>query len=232
MSARSELNSLLSKAEVFPYRRVGKVRVAHNRATPPETLAAATEAVSRFAPSLVDVWGEPEGSVINTWRDAGYAVLEVCDDPCPVGVDPQRCGVAWLIDRAARYHFAFVVTPAGELSMSGLPDEKGNAWDVKVVKQWLPGWYVSACKERRPEIVAHVSAREVETPTQPEPSSDDSEGERCATCSATVYHTGPEVQRMCHMVTCPYWTKESSVGAEWMAEARRQLASQTRRNAG
>jgi hypothetical protein len=59
----------------------------------------------------------------------------------------------------------------------------------------------------------------------------DPEGERCGVCAATVYHTGPEVQRLCGMVTCPYWTPESGVGPDWLAEARKAQGWQDRKRA-
>ena len=47
-----------------------------------------------------------------------------------------------------------------------------------------------------------------------------SEGERCRVCVATVYTHSPELQRMCHMVRCPYWYPGAGVGPEWLEAER------------
>lgn len=179
MSAQNELKRLLEKADVTPYRRVGKVRAAHNPRTPADTLAAALDAVRKFAPVLVDAWGEPPGNLVSDWRDRGLSVADVCDDPCPRDVDPATCPVDWLVGRSARYHFRVLAVPPADVRFEGV-----EGWDLPKVVPLLPSWYVAACRDRRGEIVAHVnSAREAEA-TDPEP-----ESTRCKVCQAMLFTT-------------------------------------------
>lgn len=186
MSANNELRRLLDKAEVHPYRRVGRVRVAHNPLTPKETLDAALAAVRKFAPVLVDAWGEPDGNQVHRWREQGMTVAEVCDDPLPRDVDPGACPIAWLVERAARYHFRIVGAPPADIRFEG-----ADGWSLKSVVPLLPQWYTDACKARRAEIVAHLIAQTAsrdagrEPECSPEPSTADLEDESTATNSPT-----------------------------------------------
>lgn len=151
MAAREELNRLLKKAGVTPYRRVGKVRVAYDARCPRPTFAAAVEAVKAFAPALVDEWGEPPGSLVSDWRTAGLTPADVCDDPCPRGIDPRTCDPAWLLARCERYHFRLAPAPDG---MTGVPLD---GWTMDAIRQSLPAWFVDACRARRAELVAAVA---------------------------------------------------------------------------
>lgn len=174
MSATGELKRLLAAARVTPYRRVGKVRAIYDPATPGETLAAALAAVRAFAPAMVDEWGEPSGNWVSEQRRAGAAVAEVCDDPVPAGIDPAACPVAWLAERSARYHFRVVADGAGGIAFSPEGD-----WNMRAVVPLLPAWYVAACRERRPEIVAHVLATAQASPAAHEP-------QTCRVCGRDV----------------------------------------------
>lgn len=160
MSAKAEFARLLKRAGVTPYRRVGKVRVAHDPRTPADTMAAAVAAVKRFAATLVDEWGEPTAATADYWKREGFKPLDVCDDPQPADVDPLACPVEWLVGRAARYHFRLTCPAPGRLLGVGI-----HGWDMADVRPLLPGWYAAASRARVAEIVAHVAAtaREAET---------------------------------------------------------------------
>lgn len=171
MAVVDELARLLVQASVIPYRRVGKVRVVYDPFTPPETVQAAINAVKKFAtanPSLVDAWGEPTGHQVHKWRTEGFVVVDVCDDPCPRDVDPATCAIGWLIERCTRYHFRVLPAPDGNLAFEGI-----GTWDMKGVSPLLPAWFLSACRDRKPEIVAHLgpyqSVETLDTSGDPEP---------------------------------------------------------------
>ncbi|MFO0796343.1 MAG: hypothetical protein U0804_02635 [Gemmataceae bacterium] len=156
MSAKAEVARLLKQAGVTPYRRVGKVRVAHDPRTPAATLEAAVGAVKRFAPAMVDGWGEPTAAQEDYWRREGFRPLDVCDDPPAPDVDPMTCPVEWLVGRAARYHFRFTCPQPGQLLGVGL-----DGWDMDDVRPLLPRWYAAAARARRSDLIAHfASARE------------------------------------------------------------------------
>lgn len=227
MSAHTELKKLLKQADAIPFRRVGKVRAAHNPKSAPELLKAVFAAVQQFAPALVDEWGEPNGNCVGKWREEGLSIAFVCDDPIPRDVNPVACPISWLVERCPRYHFRLAPAEPDSMRFEALDD-----WDIGKITPLLPGWFVSACKERRAEIVAHVqaTARESSTPSQPEGASEDSEGERCELCAATLYTTAPEVQQMCHMILCPYWTP--GIGPDWMPKERESAQWKERRKAG
>lgn len=158
MSAKAEFARLLKRAGVTPYRRVGKVRVAHDPRTPADTLAAAVAAVKRFAVTLVNEWGEPTAATLDYWRREGFKPLDVCDDPHPADVDPAACPVAWLVDRAARYHFRLTCPEPGRLLGVGV-----GGWEMAAVRPLLPAWYAAASRARYADILAHVAAREPES---------------------------------------------------------------------
>jgi hypothetical protein len=183
MAASDELTRLLARAGVTPYRRVGKVLVMYDPATPNDTVQAAIEAVKRFSSALVDEWGAPTGDMVSEWRiPDNMAIVEVCDDPCPRDVDPAMCPIAWLVGRASRYHFRFLVSATGELQMDGLPSEDGNGkWKAKNVRKLLPQWFMDACRDRRDEIASHISARRESETAPPDP-----EPERCPECGRDV----------------------------------------------
>lgn len=152
MAARDEFQRLAKRAGVHPYRRGGKVRMAYDPRTPNETVRAALEAVHKFAFGLVDVWGEPSTEQMAQWRAGGLVPADVCDDPLPNGIDPAVVPVGWLVERAARYHFA--IDAVGD----GIAFRALDGWSMKDVTAALPAWYAVACKDRRAEIVAHVIA--------------------------------------------------------------------------
>lgn len=83
---------------------------------------------------------------------------------------------------------------------------------------------IDAVKKFKPALLsiyapdAAPAPREAETAPEAEPAADDSEGERCDTCSAVILTTGPDLFRMCRQVTCPHWTPEA--GPEWVARER------------
>ncbi len=88
----------------------------------------------------------------------------------------------------------------------------------------------------RTNVLAHLAgmgAAHLAKSAPPEPApaetEDESAGTHCDTCSATVYTTSPEVQRMCHRIACPLWTEGSGVGPEWMAKERSAAAYRNRR---
>lgn len=153
MAATDELKRLLDKAGVVPYRRVGKVRVAHDPGTPASTLAAAVAAVKNFSASL-DGYDEPTPERMAEWQRGGFVPLDVCDEPPPRGVDPRTVDPAWLVDRCERYHFRPVPTATGSLSFEYL-----DGWTSGAVVPLLPTWFTAACRDRRPELVAVVSTR-------------------------------------------------------------------------
>lgn len=153
MSARHEFDRLLRRAGVTPFRRVGKVRVAHDPGTPGDTLKAAIEAVKRFAPAHAETWPDATAEQLAEWKRQGLVVLSVCDEPCPRGLDPEACPVEILIDRCERYHFRLSVDRSGGLAFSALP-----GWTMAAVTPLLPAWFVEACRARRPEIVEALAA--------------------------------------------------------------------------
>ena len=149
MAATAELDRLLGRAGVIPYRRVGKVRLAFQPGTPGATIEAAAGAVKAFAPAMVDVWGEPSAATAFEWKNRKLEPRDVCDDPCPADVDPMTIAVGWLIARCERYHFRLTCTADGFLSSIGL-----NGWKADTVKPLLPAWFADACRKRKDEITA------------------------------------------------------------------------------
>lgn len=154
MAASDELARLLVKAGAVPYRRVGKIRVAHDPRTPADTLKAVFRAVEVMArdAALVDRWGEPPGNKVTEWRKQGLVPADVCDDPCPRDVDPKTCPAAWLVARCQRYHFRCVPAPGG------LAFEGTDGWELKSVVPLLPAWFTNACRTRRQELVEHLES--------------------------------------------------------------------------
>lgn len=192
MAARDEFQRLAKRAGVHPYRRGGKVRMAYDPRTPNETVRAALEAVLKFAPGLVDVWGEPSAEQMAEWRAGGLVPADVCDDPQPSDVDPATVPVSWLVSRASRYHFA--IDAAGD----GIAFRALDGWQMKDVTAALPAWYAALCKARRGEIVEYVaaSAREAQAPEE------DIRPVTCSTCGKDA--TDPETRaRLADPVFCP-----------------------------
>lgn len=179
MSGQNELLRLLGKAEVRPFRRVGKLRAEYRRGTPNETLQAAFAALKQFAGA--DVWPdlpelpEPERAAL------GVMVADVCDDPAPKDVDPATCPVTWLVERAARYHLRIIAVPPDGIGFDG-----ADGWRLRDVTPLLPAWYTAVCRDRRAEIVAHVNAAHARQ-TAPDP-----EEESCRLCGADV--SDPELR--------------------------------------
>lgn len=192
MAARDEFQRLANRAGIRPYRRGGKVRMAYDPRTPDETVRAAIAAVLKFAPGLVDVWGEPTGEQMAEWRAAGLVPADVCDDPQPGDADPATVPVAWLVNRAARYHFA--IDPAGD----GIAFRALDGWQMKDVIAALPAWYAAVCKSRRGEIVEHVHAN---TPREPADPEGDIRPVMCSVCGR--HATDPETrQRLADPLFC------------------------------
>lgn len=156
MSAQHELNRLLARASVTPYRRVGKIRIVHDPRTPADTLAAAVEAVKAFAGTLADSWSEPSRATADQWQAAGLRPLDICDDPCPRGIDPLACNAAWLVARCGRYHFRLTSPEPGRLL--GVPHD---GWSMDAIKRLLPGWFVDASRRRVAELADALTRQEV-----------------------------------------------------------------------
>lgn len=154
MTATRELDRLLQKAGTVAYRKIGRVRLAHDPRLPGPTLAAAVAAVRAFAPAHPDRWPEYTPADAPAWLARGItAARDVCDDPCPGGIDPALCPAEWLVARCARYHFR--LTPAGPGKVIGVGLD---GWDMAEVRKHLPGWFAAACRERLAELVAAVAA--------------------------------------------------------------------------
>lgn len=153
MGIRDEFDRLMRRAGVTPFRRVGKVRVSYDPRTPGDTIRAALDAVRKFAPSLAEGWPEMTGSVAGEWKAQGLTTVDVCDEPCPRGMDVAACPVEILIDRCERYHFRLSVTDSGTLTFTPV-----GGWSMSAITPMLPAWFVDACRSRRQEIVASLTA--------------------------------------------------------------------------
>jgi hypothetical protein len=155
MAVQDELKRLLARASVTPYRRIGKIRIVHDPRTPADTLAACVEAVRAFAATLADTWAEPSGKQAAQWHSAGLRPLYICDDPCPRGIDPMACNVAWLIARCERYHFRLTSPEPGKLL--GVAHD---GWRMGAIKPLLPVWFADAGRERMSELADALARQE------------------------------------------------------------------------
>jgi len=198
MGASSELDRLLRQAGVIPYRRVGKVRVAHDPRTPAPTLGAALEAVRRFA-ATKDGYPEPAHETMVGWLNQGLKSAEACDDPIPAGVSPPAAPTDWLLGRCERYHFRLDAAAAG-----GLAFVASDGWNMQTISPLLPGWFVAACKMRRADLEAAVRARsdarrhDVHHPPPP-----DEHPATCPACQSPVWDR-EETGDLCPLAGCPY----------------------------
>jgi hypothetical protein len=94
---------------------------------------------------------------------------------------------------------------------------------IDAVKKFKP----ELLKMYAPQLAEQQSMpqpRESQSPPEPSADADELESESCRACLATVYGPTPEIQQVCHMVTCPFWTPESGVGPTWIARERGRFA--------
>lgn len=148
MATIDEFRRLLKKAGVTPYRRVGKVRIVHDRGLPATTRTAAIEAVRTFAPALVNEWGEPTKEMTAEWDRLGLVVAEVCDDPMPAGLDPRICEPDWVYQWVERYHFR-LTRPEPERLLGVAMD----GWEMPTIKPLLPAWFIELSQKRYSDLL-------------------------------------------------------------------------------
>lgn len=154
MSATAELDRLLKKAGVIAYRKIGKVRLAHDPRLPAQTLACAVDAVRAFGLAHPDHWPTYRPEDGPKWLKLGVtAVREVHDDPCPPDIDPLTCDARWIVGRCARYSFRMTSPGPGKVVGVGI-----DGWDMAEVRKFVPDWFRVASGKRIAELAAIVRA--------------------------------------------------------------------------
>lgn len=148
MATIDEFRRLLKKAGVVPYRRVGKIRIVHDRDLPVPTRTAAIEAVKTFAPALVNEWPEPTPEAMDEWDRHGMVVADVCDDPMPMGLDPRICEPDWVYRWIERYHFR-LTRPAPDRLLGVAMD----GWDMGKIRKLLPQWLIDLSQNRHQDLI-------------------------------------------------------------------------------
>lgn len=230
---QAEMEKNLRAADVIPHKHGGKIRVSCNPKTPTPTKSAAIEVVRKFAHSMADNWKEPTTEDLRAWERDKRELFVVCDDPLPKGVDIKDAKPSWLVSKCTQYRLIIKAVVNSNLELD-IEFEAADGWKIDQVIKHLPEWLLKECKSRRAEIVefVHQTGRESGHNHESEPSGGDelTEGESCKVCLATIYTHSPEIQRMCHMVNCPYWTPESQVGPEWMERERSSMAYREKRD--
>jgi hypothetical protein len=159
----NKFHELMRRAKAIPYRVGGRVRVAFTEGTPDLVLNRTKECVAEFADRIAEELTEPDGPTKKQWRKAGLRQLDVCEEPCPEGVNLSECDVAWLIERCRRYHFTLRLTEQGTLAFT--PDEGWKMEDEVTpagvrsgIKSVMPSWFAETCKRRKIEIILHLQA--------------------------------------------------------------------------
>lgn len=162
----TKFHELMRRAKAIPYRVGGRVRVAYTEGTPDLVVQRLKEAVAEFADRIAEDLPEPDGETKQRWRKAGLRQLDVCDEPCPDGVNLTECDVGWLVERCRRYHFALRLSEQGTLAFT--PDAGWKMEDEVTphgvrsgIKGVMPAWFAEACKRRRPEIIARLQSQGV-----------------------------------------------------------------------
>ena len=162
----SKFNELMNRAHAIPYRVGGRVRVAYTDGTPALAVEKMEKAVRTMAGQIAERLAEPDRDTKVRWDKAGLTQLDVCDEPCPDGVSLVDCPVAWLVERASRYHVRFYVTPEGKIGHEGVDgwqaadrkvEWKGQERVISGYLSVMPTWYIDAINRRKAEVIAHLA---------------------------------------------------------------------------